>query len=70
MTTDQIETEAERLIDEFHTMLFIDRKQATQCAIIHCNELLKAIDWHSFETPNEEIEKYEQIKTHLLTKLK
>lgn len=28
---------------------------AKKCAIIAVNEIIEAIDWHSFETPNAEI---------------
>ncbi len=31
-------------------------------AIIAVNEIIKAIDWHYYETPNNEIEYWQQVK--------
>lgn len=35
---------------------------AKKCAIIAINEIIEAIDWHSFETQNSEINYWESVK--------
>lgn len=39
----------------------LDKENAKQCAIIACEEIIKAIDWHNFETPNVEYIYWEKI---------
>lgn len=34
----------------------------SRLAIIAVNEIIKAIDWHYYETPNNEIEYWQQVK--------
>lgn len=36
-------------------------RNAKQCAKISVNEILKAIDWHEFETPNKQIEYWNEV---------
>jgi hypothetical protein len=36
-----------------------------QCALIAVDEILDAIDWHKFETPNKEIEFWQEIKQEI-----
>lgn len=40
----------------------MNNHMAKQCALISINEIIEAIDWHSFETPNAEISYWESIK--------
>ena len=35
---------------------------AKQCALIAVDEILKAIDWHDFETPNNELKNWNEVK--------
>jgi hypothetical protein len=35
-------------------------------ALIAVNEILQAIDWHKFETPNVEIDFWQEVKNELL----
>jgi len=47
---------AEELVDKFNYeskhYLMLDAKQ---CALIAVDEIIGAIDWHEFETPNKEL---------------
>ncbi len=36
-----------------------------QCALIAVDEILNAIDWHKFETPNNEIEYWDEVKNEI-----
>lgn len=40
-------------------------KNAKWCALFAVNEILKAIDWHEFEYPNEEIDFWIEVKQEL-----
>ncbi len=40
-------------------------KKAKEMAIICVNEILKAIDWHAFEVPNDDINYWEEVLTEL-----
>lgn len=55
---------AEDLVNKYdETLTYLESKtKAKQCAIIAVNEILQAIDWHEFETPNKEIEYWNQVK--------
>ena len=39
--------------------------QIKQCALICVDEILSAIDWHEFETPNKELEYWQKVKTEI-----
>jgi len=39
--------------------------EVKQCALICVEEIIKAIDWHDFETPNKELNFWEEIKEEL-----
>ena len=39
--------------------------KAKECALIAVDEIIKAIDWHYYETPNNEIEYWEQVKQEI-----
>ena len=38
---------------------------AKQCAIFAVDEIIYAIDWHEFETPNKEIEYWQEVKIEI-----
>jgi hypothetical protein len=38
---------------------------AIKCAILCVDEIILAIDWHDFETPNKEFEFWGQVKLEL-----
>ena len=42
-----------------------DSRIAKQCAIIAVNHIMHVIDWHEFETPNEELNYWNQVKEEI-----
>lgn len=38
---------------------------AKQCALIAVDEIIEAIDWHYYETPNNEIQYWEEVKQEI-----
>jgi len=54
---------AQELVDKFNYeskhYLMLDAKQ---CALIAVDEIIGAIDWHEFETPNKELTYWQQVK--------
>jgi hypothetical protein len=38
---------------------------AGKCAILCVDEILSAIDWHDFETPNKEFEFWNEVKLEI-----
>ncbi len=46
-------------------LLESDFFSAKRCAIIAVDEIISAIDWHEFETPNKEIEYWQKVKSEL-----
>ena len=42
-----------------------DSRIAKQCAIITVNHIMHVIDWHEFETPNEELNYWNQVKEEI-----
>ena len=58
---------AKELVDKF--MEYSDAADehgfAKQCALIAVDEIMDAIDWHGFETPNKEIEYWEEVKQEI-----
>ena len=44
---------------------FIDKDYAKQCALICVDEIIDAIDWHEFETPNNKIEYWQEVKEEI-----
>lgn len=38
---------------------------AKQCAIIAVDEIMHVIDWHEFETPNEELNYWNKVKEEI-----
>lgn len=43
----------------------VDWEISKQCALIGVGEILNAIDWHEFETPNKEIDYWEEVKQEI-----
>ena len=41
------------------------KKNAKQCAIITVDEIINAIDWHEFETPNKEFEFWNEVRNEI-----
>ena len=39
--------------------------ESKECALIAIDEVINAIDWHDFETPNKEIEYYQEVKKEI-----
>jgi len=44
----------------------INKHFSIDCALIAVNEIFQAIDWHKFETPNVEIDFWQEVKNELL----
>jgi hypothetical protein len=42
-----------------------DDRSAKQCALICVNEIIDAIDWHGYEFPNIELDKWEKVKQEI-----
>jgi len=40
-------------------------EQAKQCALIAVDEIIEAIHWHEFETPNKELEYWQEVKQEI-----
>lgn len=40
-------------------------EEAVKVALIACDEIIEAIDWHEFETPNKEFEYWQEVKNEL-----
>lgn len=55
---------AEELVDKYYPMFDSSARLsiAKSCALIAVDEIIEAIDWHYYETPNNEIEYWEQVK--------
>ena len=54
---------AQELIDKF--TFEIGNFNAKQGALICVNEIMHVIDWHEFETPNEELNYWNQVKEEI-----
>jgi len=44
---------------------YMTYNSAKDCAIIAVDEILEAIDWHDHETPNKEIDFWQEVKKEL-----
>jgi hypothetical protein len=47
------------------TELFEDALTLKDCAKITVNEIMIAIDWHEFETPNEQLNYWDEVKEEI-----
>ena len=43
----------------------IDKESAKECALIVIDRICKAIDWHEFETPNQQWEYWDEVKLEI-----
>jgi hypothetical protein len=59
---------AEQLVAKFDGVGLQMRNEAIACALIAVDEIMHVIDWHEFETPNEELNYWNQVK-HEITEL-
>jgi hypothetical protein len=44
---------------------FSDASTLKQCAMIAVNEIIDAIDWHEFDTPNKELNYWLDVRKHI-----
>jgi hypothetical protein len=40
-------------------------RHAKECALVSVNEIMHVIDWHEFETPNEELNYWNEVKQEI-----
>jgi hypothetical protein len=40
-------------------------ESAKQCALIAVDEIINAIDWHNYETPNKELDFWQEVKDEI-----
>lgn len=43
----------------------VQKERVIRCCLLLIEEILNAIDWHEFESPNKEIEFWEEVKTEI-----
>ena len=58
---------AQELLDKMSTPEHIDVGSARYSALIAVDEIIKAIDWHDFETPNKQFEYWQEVNRELET---
>lgn len=56
---------AKELVNKMFDSTLIIYDEAKTCAIIAVDEIIIAIDWHEFETPNKEIEYWQLVKQEI-----
>lgn len=59
---------AEELMKQFdfvYIQNYTSNFEVKQCALICVEEIIKAIDWHDFETPNKELNFWEEVRDEL-----
>ena len=56
---------AEELVNKFDGVGLQMRNEAIACALIAVDEIMHVIDWHEFETPNEELNYWNQVKQEI-----
>ena len=44
---------------------FSDASTLKQCATIAVNEIIDAIDWHEYDTPNNELNYWLDVRKHI-----
>jgi hypothetical protein len=62
---------ANELVEKYQSLVpsefgGMDKNLAIDCALIAVDEILQAIDWHKFETPNVEIDFWQEVQNELL----
>jgi hypothetical protein len=55
----QFETEINEILVKFNT------HKSEECALIAVDEIIGAIDWHEFETPNKELIYWQEVKQEI-----
>ncbi len=48
---------------EFHPMY--RNQYAKECALVAVDEIIEAIDWHKFDTPNQEFQFWQEVKQEI-----
>ncbi len=61
---------AQALYDKMENSIFIEPEstwegQCKQCALISVNEIIDAIDWHEYETPNKELNYWLDVRKEI-----
>jgi hypothetical protein len=56
---------ANELVVKFTVVGLQQRNEGIQCALICVDEIMHVIDWHEFETPNEELNYWNQVKAEI-----
>ena len=59
---------AKELVDRYdYTLTYVESKaKAKQCALIAVDEIIKAIDWHEFESPSNELVFWSIVKKEII----
>ena len=53
------------LVNKFSTVGLQQREEGIACAMIAVNEIIEAIDWHEFETPNKELNYWLDVRKEI-----
>jgi hypothetical protein len=53
------------LVNKFSTVGLQQREEGIACAIMAVNEIIEAIDWHEFETPNKQINYWLDVRKEI-----
>jgi hypothetical protein len=53
------------LVNKFSTVGLQQREEGIACAIMAVNEIIEAIDWHEFETPNKELNYWLDVRKEI-----
>jgi hypothetical protein len=53
------------LVNKFSTVGLQQREEGIACATIAVNEIIEAIDWHEYETPNNELNYWLDVRKHI-----
>ena len=56
---------AKELVDKFSVVGLQQRNEGVACAFIAVDEIIHVIDWHEFETPNEELNYWNKVKEEI-----
>ena len=56
---------AKELVNKFDGVGLQMRNEAIACALIAVDEILDAIDWHDFETPNLQMWYWDAVKKEI-----
>jgi hypothetical protein len=53
------------LVNKFSTVGLQQREEGIACATIAVNEIIDAIDWHEYETPNNELNYWLDVRKEI-----